>query len=319
MRALRVALNLLLAPPAVLTAAACAVAASLAHLGAFEPRWDLLSHFAPIWLGGALLGGGLAGLAFRGSLRAVLLGLGAVGVASSLALIAPEFLRDTGPKAADGAPGQIKVIHFNVWFHNTDPEATVDWLVAQDPDIVAIDEPFPSLLELIKARTDWRVGCADCEVVILSKHAPLSVERIEPPDSTAGPMAMARFPGYTVLGTHHVWPTDPKMQRYQEARVKAALDQVDRDRAILTGDFNSASWSYNRRAWDKAFGLIRRERALFSWPAQPWNRVRWLPPILPIDHVYAGRAWATVKVVRGPRLGSDHYPVVMTLAPVAPR
>ncbi len=33
----------------------------------------------------------------------------------------------------------------------------------------------------------------------------------------------------------------------------------------------------------------------------------------------AGPGWATVKVERGPWLGSDHYPLIVTLAPVAQR
>ena len=37
--------------------------------------------------------------------------------------------------------------------------------------------------------------------------------------------------------------------------------------------------------------------------------------LLPIDHVYAGPGWRTVRAERGPRLGSDHYPVIVTLAP----
>jgi endonuclease/exonuclease/phosphatase (EEP) superfamily protein YafD len=51
------------------------------------------------------------------------------------------------------------------------------------------------------------------------------------------------------------------------------------------------------------------------------GRVSWLGlvPFLAIDHVYAGRDWATVKVERGPRVGSDHFPVVLTLAPVSRR
>ncbi|HQR90495.1 MAG TPA: endonuclease, partial [Caulobacter sp.] len=36
-------------------------------------------------------------------------------------------------------------------------------------------------------------------------------------------------------------------------------------------------------------------------------------PFLPIDHVYAGGAWKTVSVVRGPALGSDHRPIVVKL------
>ena len=45
----------------------------------------------------------------------------------------------------------------------------------------------------------------------------------------------------------------------------------------------------------------------------------WPLPVLPIDHVYAGPGWATVSVERGPSIGSDHYPLVVILAPVAPR
>lgn len=40
-------------------------------------------------------------------------------------------------------------------------------------------------------------------------------------------------------------------------------------------------------------------------------------PMLPIDHVYAGKGWRAVSVTRGPRLGSDHYPMVVVLAPSA--
>ena len=92
-----------------------------------------------------------------------------------------------------------------------------------------------------------------------------------------------------------------------------------RERLIVTGDFNSAPWSFQRRRWDKAFGLVRRERAIPSWPAQAVGRLPWLGAFLPIDHVFAGPGWATVSARRGPRLSSDHYPLVVTLAPVAPR
>ncbi|MGH7012300.1 MAG: hypothetical protein ACREEX_15810, partial [Caulobacteraceae bacterium] len=36
-------------------------------------------------------------------------------------------------------------------------------------------------------------------------------------------------------------------------------------------------------------------------------------PFLPIDQVYAGDSWKTVSVKLGPRLGSDHLPVVVVL------
>ncbi|MCR5880044.1 endonuclease/exonuclease/phosphatase family protein [Phenylobacterium sp. J367] len=126
---------------------------------------------------------------------------------------------------------------------------------------------------------------------------------------------------YTVIGVHYAWPTDPQDQQPQEERLARVLAQTDRSRAIVAGDLNSAPWSFYRRKWDAEFGVIRRDRALFTWPARQYKRLRWLGvfPFLAIDHVYAGSDWATVKVERGPRLGSDHYPVVVTLAPVAQR
>jgi endonuclease/exonuclease/phosphatase (EEP) superfamily protein YafD len=88
------------------------------------------------------------------------------------------------------------------------------------------------------------------------------------------------------------------------------------DRLILAGDFNLTPWSFTLRRIDRQWGLERRDQALFSWPARLGDRARWAWPIpaLPLDHVYAGRAWRTISITRGPRLGSDHYPIIARLA-----
>jgi endonuclease/exonuclease/phosphatase (EEP) superfamily protein YafD len=87
---------------------------------------------------------------------------------------------------------------------------------------------------------------------------------------------------------------------------------------VLGGDFNSTPWSFQRRRDDQALGLIRRDRALWSWPTGEGQPRLPAPfPFLPLDHIYAGPGWATTSVRRGPRLGSDHYPIIVTLAPVA--
>jgi len=97
------------------------------------------------------------------------------------------------------------------------------------------------------------------------------------------------------------------------------VSEHSKDRLIIVGDFNSTPWSFGRRRDDARLGVLRRTRNLFSWPAERVSHNK-LPapfPVLPIDHIYAGRGWATVSVRRGPRLGSDHYPVVAVLAPAA--
>ena len=88
-------------------------------------------------------------------------------------------------------------------------------------------------------------------------------------------------------------------------------------RLIVSGDFNSTPWSFSLKRQDRLFGLERRTRAMATWPAGDFSRMHFaIPfPVLPIDHVYAGEGWRTVEVRRGPMLGSDHYPVIITLAP----
>ncbi|MCR5875930.1 endonuclease/exonuclease/phosphatase family protein [Phenylobacterium sp. J426] len=324
MRALRVVLTVLLAPPLFLGGALCAGAAAAAHMGRESLRFDILTHFAPLWLAGGLLA--LAGgLAFRGYVRALILGMGATAVLCAGALMVPEFLRDTGPKAPTDAPGQLKLVQMNVWSRNADLQSALDWAFSEDPDIIVLEETTPALRERVAAQPGWHASCPTCEVMILSKRAPLQTGQVRLRGPHPGPLTRAMFRdergAFAVIGVHYAWPTDSSDQQAQEAGLAQVIAMSPRERTIVAGDFNSTPWSFSRRRWDAEFGLIRRDRALFSWPAQQYKRLRWLGafPFLPIDHVYAGSDWATVKVKRGPRLGSDHYPVVMTLAPVSPR
>ena len=324
MRLLRVVLTAFLAPPLFLVAALCAGSAVAAQFGRTSLRWDILTHFAPVWLVGGLMAV-IAAWVFRGYARALILAMGAVAVLSAGSLMAPEYLRDTGPKAPADAPDQLKLVQMNLWSRNHDLEGGLRWATSQDADIVVLEETTPRLRELVAARGGWHVTCRTCEVMILSKRPPVRSEMLRLRGPFPGPLTRAVFRDrrgtFAVIGVHYAWPTDSSDQQAQEAGLAKVIAMSPRDRTIVTGDFNSTPWSFSRRRWDAEFGLIRRDRALFSWPARQYKRQRWLGlfPFLPIDHVYAGRDWATVKVERGPKLGSDHYPVIMTLAPFAPR
>ncbi len=84
----------------------------------------------------------------------------------------------------------------------------------------------------------------------------------------------------------------------------------------MAGDFNSTQWSFRQRAVDASFALERRDHLIPTWPARlPMLHGAPFPvPLMPIDHVYAGPRWKTVRIVRGPRMGSDHYPLIATFA-----
>lgn len=313
-----------LAPGLVFGVAGLCVAAALAAVaGGKHGRLDVLAHFTPFWLLGAMMACAYAAIADR-ALRVVFGVMGAVGVLACLSMMMPEYVRPI-PRAPADAPNQLKVIQFNAWRNNVDIEGTARWLADQKADVIIMEEAEPPLIAAVESTTGMHLTCPKCGISIYTRADPQTPPRILRPPGPADwriqpPRAVARIPlggrQVTIVGTHTVWPTEPGWQRGQGAFIANMLDQVPRDTAILAGDFNSTPWSYGRREEDKRFGLTRITRALYSWPARSVLRPEQpLPvPILPIDHIYAGSAFKVVSVKRGPRLGSDHYPVVAVLS-----
>jgi endonuclease/exonuclease/phosphatase (EEP) superfamily protein YafD len=302
-----------------LNAAANAGAAVLAHGGRFSPMLDVLTHFAVLYLGGGAAVS-LAALFLPNWGRPVGVTLGGVAVVASLLLMAPELLRNPGPTASADAPGQIKVIQFNALKTNTEIRRAADWLIAQDPDIVTITEARHDLRDLLVKRTGWTMAGAHGHLIVFSRRPRLFMDRPKGFPRVPLTFVNATYPSasgpYEVMTVHFDWPTG-REQPAEHALLPAIVAHRPRERMILTGDFNSSPWSFALRRTEKRLGLIRRDKALPTFPATRRGFL-WPAPVLPIDHVYAGPGWATVKVERGPRLGSDHYPLIVTLAPVAP-
>lgn len=320
---LRIATSGLLAALMFAGGLACAVASLIAQGGRISAQADILAHFAPFWLAGAVVLIAYALLFAPRGLRTIFLTLGGVGVIASAALILPELARPMSPRAPATAPKQLKVVQFNVWGRNADLGDTAQWIVEQDADIVVIEEASPAIRDAILKRRAYHVVCGQCQVMIFSKLKPLdSGAPISPAGLPRPPIARGTYRDaggqFVVLGTHYTWPTNGSIQQQQGQRLAWVLDHYRKDSIILAGDFNSTPWSFSRRREDQMFGMERRTKALFSWPAGEFSgrHIKAPFPFLPIDHVYAGKAWRTVSVKRGPRLGSDHYPVIVTLAHV---
>lgn len=327
MNAILKALTDLLRALALVLAAAFAALALAAQGGRFSDRLDVLTHFTPIWLGGLLLALLTWTLTGRRGRSTPLLAL--AGSLSALTLMIPELVasQSRGGKV-DGEA--LTVVQFNVWGRNRDPEGTARWILATDPDIIVLEEGFSrsgGVTKALAGRYPHRTTCAEprpCSTMILSKRHPIAEGGLSTSVSRAdlvGAWATYSAPGgsYTVVGVHYTWPYPAGPQQQMTLRLAKVLEGFPKDRLIVSGDFNSTPWSFSMRRQDRLFGLERRTRGLASWPAGDVSRLHLASPfpLLAIDQIYAGEAWRTVRVKRGPKLGSDHYPLVIVLAPAA--
>lgn len=293
---------------------AAAVCAGLSLAAGWDSRLDLLSHFAVAYAAVGAVGLLWAVVAGRGPLVAVSI----LALVASFVLIRPELARDAGPVAPADAPGQIKVIQINTLRTNTDIARVADWLVAQDPDVVTVAEARKDLRDLLVKRTGWKTaGGRGTQMIFTARRYDRMVRPKLPRGATLNYVNATYSLGgapVEVVTTHLDWPTEPVAAGQRSDLISVAARRP-RARMILTGDFNATPWSQALRELDTGLGLTRRGRGAPTWPAQVAG-VRWPVPFLSIDHVYAGPGWATVKVERGPWLGSDHYPLVVILAPV---
>lgn len=306
---------------AIWVAGACGLAALVAQGGRFSDFLDLFTHLAPLYLAGSILVVALA-LTPRSPRR--LLILGGAATLSSLLLIAPELLGNPPLLAMTTRSERLKIVQFNLNSDDQWNSRVVAWLVEEDPDIIVLDDLGPNLQKVIFQRLPGRhFVCTDrCRVALISKTKSTHSETFLGERYGLTPaVALARFGdvqnGFVLVGTHLAKPyvkgpdsmsTYTGVQNENRRRLRRILRAHSQSSLILVGDFNSTPWSFNFRREEGQLGLVRRTRFLFTWPANPTNIA-----FLPIDHVYAGADWRTVSITRGPRLGSDHYPVVAVL------
>ncbi len=291
--------------------------------GALSDRLDAFTHFTPLWLAMGVIAVVLGAFFARGDERLSMVALGVVAIAASSVLMAPDLMAAAKTKPLAARPDDLKIIQFNVWHENLTPALTTRWLLDQDADIVVLVEGGDKAAPVVKALLAYYpfyVTCSGkraCDTWIFSKKRMLARAgfKEEGRDLVGAWATMADPKGaFTVAGVHYVWPIPAGPQQQQSKRMAEAIARFDKSSTIVTGDFNSTPWSFTLRRQDKAFGLDRRTRALASWPSGQFSRVAAAPtPFLPIDQVYAGKAWKTVSVTRGPAIGSDHRPIIVRL------
>ncbi|BEL07495.1 endonuclease/exonuclease/phosphatase family protein [Actinoplanes sichuanensis] len=217
------------------------------------------------------------------------------------------------------APHDLIVVQHNAGDENPDPAGTVRTLVADAPDLVALEEITPEAVPAYTAAfpAEYAHHTIHGTVALWSRHplaeaAPLDIRPAGLGDDwNRGLRAVARTPhGDIAVYVAHLSSVRPGPAGLDTARrddsarkLGAALAADPNKRVILLGDLNAT-------VTDPGLGPVTAHLATdgsdfaFTFPA--------VLPIARIDHVFA-RSLTVTAVRTLPRTGSDHIPIVARL------
>ncbi|WMT90788.1 endonuclease/exonuclease/phosphatase family protein [Pelagibacterium sp. H642] len=330
MRVIGTILAALVAAGYLLACCLLAAMAIAAALGFIYPAMDLFNHIQPVLFFGlaALVLAAPVFVRFR-PLRALALSIAATGLVASSIIYVPELVAGFVPRSEDTeAASTYRLMTFNVFGRNEEPQSIVDNIASEDPDFVALQEYSPGvrsvvhpLLTQLYPHFQYCTGGQRAFVGLYSKlpFEPLNEDAcsssIMSQDRTARIIVRVETqagPAFSLATTHNDWPAPVTRQAEQFAMLRDALSTVQPP-LILVGDFNSTPWSYTLRGFVSSAGLTRHT---FNVPTFPtlWYYLRdWRPtiPFLPIDHVMT-RGDITIHNLRtGHPSGSDHLPIIV--------
>jgi len=305
-----------------LSVAGVLLGASLTGLGLLTQCWpalDIVNNGLPFVTTGALLVLGLA--AFTRDWRLIV----AAGLVAAINLfLVIAAMQGAAAQAPPGSQRFLRVATFNLWGGNDRMDDVARFLAATDADAVVLQEVTSEhgarLRQALQSRYPFSLG--ESGIVILSRHPILAEGRIDRPGYPPWISLMLRWARLDVNGTvfelagvHLARPFYPELQQQDVA----ALIEFVHSRTvplIVAGDFNMSPWTEKLARFTDATGLERYNTLHFTWPMR-----RTSVPLLLIvatDNVFASRGFAKIATRGGPRLGSDHRPIVADIALVPP-
>lgn len=314
----------------------------LGIVGGLIPELDLINHFRPWWLLCALLALLLLWPA-RPAWRLPLAGIAGLSVLLQAPFVLPTAFASLEENGAQGE--EITLVTLNLRYASPSAGRAAAFLADSEPDLVFLQEVSADHLQDLQERLGeslpYGVHCVGgryCNLAILSRF-PLTKDaasylgwrKTPPPEpsldttwrkaesalprdrrAAAGLLAEAALPGgqrLSLFNIHLSWPYPAEIQRRQFRWIAHHLEPLQQAPVILAGDFNSTPWSFALSGFEASIRLNRATQGIFTFPASGA-----LPlPVLPIDQVYVSQDLAIEAVTRGPRVGSDHYPILVRL------
>jgi vancomycin resistance protein VanJ len=254
----------------------------------------------------------------------------------------PRFI----PRATAATNGDtLRVITFNIWALNGRLGDVEQWLREQDADVLLLQEVTAQIYQFADTSLQdlypYQSLPSARGNVTLSKHPILSEELFQVGSSPNSQHRLTLdIDGQTVAvyNIHLDVPTQDRPHRrlpeiHPVVSLAVRFNPIERDRQIrdlvnilagesnpyiVAGDFNTSDQSAIYEELAAAMGDSFAEAGFgmgTSWrtdvdPSTPF----FLPPLVRIDYIWHSDDFQAVSAQQGPVLGSDHLPLVATLA-----
>ncbi len=243
-------------------------------------------------------------------------GLGVIALAANLAVIVPLYVSKPAP--ASGAE-TIQVVSFNVLRENSHLDEVMEMIRASGADVVFLHEATHRIERAVldadlpyRMVSAWAPGVGFATIALVSEDATTRILPLTIPGIVVTlPLGDAEI---EVLGMHPLSPVSSNRNALRNQQLEAAATWAAEQSmpVVIAGDFNATSWSYGFSLITK--NLINSQLGFgvqASWPAGH--------PLLavPIDNLVYDSGLTVVDRHLGPALGSDHYPLFVTLARAA--
>jgi endonuclease/exonuclease/phosphatase (EEP) superfamily protein YafD len=290
------------------------LATAFGFLGEYSWWLDLFSHFRAQYLIG------LSALAITFLLRrrlktaAIMLIFAGINLAVILPLYSDAAANNSNPSRS------IRVMLINVNSQTGDPVRVAEVVRSFDPDVLVLEEinqRWVQALETLNAsypHRKVRPRNDNFGIGLYSKY-PLAGSRVVSLGDSGVPtiLSLLEVEGgrLQMIATHPLPPAGADYARRRNQQLDLLPSLLDPSvPQILLGDLNTTPWNvYFLRLLQRS-GL---KDSSVGWGLQPSWPSLGLPFRIPLDHCLHSPELQVVNRMIGPRVGSDHFPLIVDL------
>lgn len=216
---------------------------------------------------------------------------------------------------------RLKFLYANVRSKNRDHERLIDLINSEQPDFIFLQEistHWLAALQPLHADYPFSYSAAreDNFGIAMWSRLPLaSATHVDSPPLGYPTIVARTLMGDTdlmLISTHPMIPLGRDNFDARNAQLQSVSEIVAHasGEVMLLGDLNASVWDRHFRRFEGSTGLRSARRGngvLPTWPT-------FMPvAMIPIDHVLVSSGIGIADIKTGPRIGSDHLPLIITV------